>query len=393
MQKYAADVQLTAGAKHQTALADLNRTYAAALERAQKAAQDGGRLEEALALKNEAALMAGGGAVPPGDEGAPVALKNLRVIYRQSLARAEQERHINSAPLAKELLASLDQLVAALTKAGRLEDAVVVKQKKGSLSAAAWTPAALAGVTPVGGQSAFTNSLGMKFVPVKNTKVHFCIHETRRQDYAAYADKTSGEDDSWKTQNRAGIPCGDKNDHPVVGVSWEDAQKFCMWLSRKEGKSYRLPTDEEWSIAVGLGGKEKRSKDTTPEMLSGNETTEFPWEEDFPPSTKDKAGNYGDTSWTEKFPSEPGLKDYTDGFATTAPVMSFKANQLGLYDMGGNVWEWVEDRWNGPNTYPVLRGASFYPYPRNSLLSSYRINRPPNQRSNFTGFRVVLVTP
>jgi len=236
----------------------------------------------------------------------------------------------------------------------------------------------------------FTNTLGMKFVPVPGTEVLFCIHETRRQDYAAYANEVPGVDGAWKNQSRNGIPCGDKDDHPVVSVSWEDAVKFCEWLSKKEGKTYRLPTDEEWSIAVGLGRKEKRVKGITPESLNGKETTEFPWGDDYPPKTKDKAGNYADSAWLEKFPNDPGMKDYTDGFPTTAPVMSFKPNKLGLYDMGGNVWEWVEDWWNDAKTDRVLRGASFISRDRGPLLSSYRSHHAPGYRHYYNGFRCVM---
>jgi len=67
-------------------------------------------------------------------------------------------------------------------------------------------------------------------------------------------------DSSWKNQQTNGIPSGDKDDHPVVGVSWDDAHGFCAWLSKKEGSTFRLPTDEERSIAVGLGRKEKRTR-------------------------------------------------------------------------------------------------------------------------------------
>jgi formylglycine-generating enzyme required for sulfatase activity len=105
----------------------------------------------------------------------------------------------------------------------------------------------------------FTNSLGMKFVSVPGTEVQFCIWETRVKDYAAYAAADDG------VVVRLKNPFGDRfkqtDTHPVVMVNWKDAQAFCQWLTKKElaiGKiktrqKYRLPTDAEWSVAVGLG--------------------------------------------------------------------------------------------------------------------------------------------
>ncbi|HBJ85360.1 MAG TPA: hypothetical protein DDZ88_16085, partial [Verrucomicrobiales bacterium] len=281
-------------------------------------------------------------------------------------------------PLPPELTAQ--QLVDAAKTASTTEP-----PQSGQRLTAALAPAAMLAL-----KDGITNALGMKFLPVKGTEVMFCIHETRRQDYAAYAAKVHGVDGAWRTQQRNGIPCGDKNDHPVVGVSWEDAQKFCEWLSREEGKAYRLPTDEEWSIAVGLGLKERHGKDITPKTLNQKDQTEFPWSDDYPPKTKDKAGNYADTAWTEKFPSEPGMKDYTDGFPTTAPVMSFKPNQFGLYDMGGNVWEWCEDWYDKERKVRVLRGGSWTHFDHGNRLSSSRDRGTPSTRSSSSGFRVVL---
>jgi len=252
MQNHADGVKAAAGERREKALVELNRTYAAALERGLKSAQDAGKLEEALAIKNEAALLAGGGSVPVDDAGAPDALKRLRIIYRASMARIDQDANNASAPLLKVLDASLDQLITSLTKAGRLEDAVVVRKKKDVLGIGAGLLPGPAGASPSPGQP-FTNSLGMKFVPVTGTDVLFCIHETRRADYTAYSSESSSVDGSWKNQNRGGIPAGMDDNHPVVGVSWADAKGFCEWLSKKEGRVYRLPTDREWSYAVGCG--------------------------------------------------------------------------------------------------------------------------------------------
>jgi formylglycine-generating enzyme required for sulfatase activity len=236
-----------------------------------------------------------------------------------------------------------------------------------------------------------TNSLGMTFTPVPGTDVLFCIHETRRQDFAAYArlyEKTPGFGLAWKLQHRAGRPAGAEDDHPVVAVSWQHAQGFCDWLSRKENRLYRLPTDREWSIAVGLG--EVEAENGTPEMLDRAGRTEFPWGQTFPPLSEWRAGNYADRTFVSVFPRMPSVPGYTDGFATTAPVMSFKPNPFGLYDMGGNVGEWCED-WLNDQTGKVLRGSGWADDNANVLFSAKRRSLTPGTCNLQFGFRCVLV--
>jgi formylglycine-generating enzyme required for sulfatase activity len=142
-------------------------------------------------------------------------------------------------------------------------------------------------------------------------------------------------DESWRDQVFYSKRVAVGKNHPVVGVNWNDANAFCAWLSKKEGRSYRLPTDREWSIAVGLGSPEKARKRTTPMMLSGKAKEVWSWGTVRPPPKG--AGNFADTVCRQEFPNLSTIRDYTDGYATTAPVMSFKPNKNGLYDMGGNV--------------------------------------------------------
>lgn len=236
---------------------------------------------------------------------------------------------------------------------------------------------------------AVVNSLDMVFLPVPGTPVLFCRHETRYKDYAAYARETPEAASAWKHSNCYGLPAGHKPDHPVVGVSWQDAQDFCAWLGRKEGGLYRLPTDAEWSLAAGL--KEERNEGTTPEMLSGRDASTFAWGGDYPPKTEDQAGNFGDEAWHRALPGRSWLKGYDDGYATTAPVMSFKPNRHGLYDMAGNADEWCEDWYNADARERTIRDICYEYSSRSQMLASYRHRGAPDKHMNGTGFRCVLV--
>jgi formylglycine-generating enzyme required for sulfatase activity len=116
---------------------------------------------------------------------------------------------------------------------------------------------------------------------------------------------------------------------PVVNVSWNDAAKFAGWLAKKTGKPYRLPSEQEWEYAAQSGTARARFFGIPREQtciygnvydITARDAHDFGW------------------SW---LPCE-------DGFADTAPVGSFRANAFGVYDMLGNVWEWVQDCLN-PN--------------------------------------------
>jgi formylglycine-generating enzyme required for sulfatase activity len=245
----------------------------------------------------------------------------------------------------------------------------------------------------------FVNTLGMKFIHVPGTNVLFSVWDTRAQDYAAYA-RDNKVDDTWTREKKANVPISLEPECPVVGVSWDDAQAFCKWLTEKDeaaaslppGAIYRLPTDEEWSRAVGL----ESEQGATPEAKSGRDQVNFPWGLNFPP--KEKVGNYADEAFHAVFSSKRDrgdlvnawIKGYTDGFDTTSPVGSFPANAFGLYDMGGNVWQWCEDWFGAPHKDRTLRGASWDYSDRKFLLSSHRIHSAPTTRSFSHGFRCVV---
>ena len=164
---------------------------------------------------------------------------------------------------------------------------------------------------------------------------------------------------------------------------------FCKWLTFKEqregtlpaGKVYRLPTDVEWSKAVGLpdeSGKTAEARDMgVPDV--------YPWGTAWPPPQG--AGNYTG----EETGSDVAIKGYSDGFPWTSPVGSFPPNKYGIFDMGGNVWQWVMDAWNTDSASKVLRGASWYNGAlKLSLLSSCRVHAAQDSSTDNYGFRCVI---
>jgi hypothetical protein len=215
------------------------------------------------------------------------------------------------------------------------------------------------------------NSLGMEFVPVPGTDVLFCKWETRVQDFEAFV-KATGT--SWSKPDFEQGPS-----HPAVNVSWDETKAFCKWLTDKERATgqlgpmqyYTLPQDWEWSVAVGLS----EARTGTPKDKDGK-AAGHPWGAQFPPPRG--AGNYSQSL-------------SVDAFEYTAPVGSFTANQHGLYDLGGNVWEWCEDFYDGISGARVLRGGSWDIYGFRCLLSSDRSGNDPFGRLGGYGFRCVLV--
>jgi len=179
-------------------------------------------------------------------------------------------------------------------------------------------------------------------------------------------------------------------DYPVEMVSWDDAKEFCRQLTaglpdKLKGQfAFRLPTDAEWSVAVGL----PQENGSTPKEKNEQIKDVYPWGTQWPPPSG--AGNYADKACKQKYPSSPVIEGYADGYADTAPVGSFKPNQFGLYDLSGNVWEWCEDWYDSDQKYRGLRGGSWLNDDPRDLLSSYRYYRTPDLRYGRYGFRVVL---
>jgi len=195
----------------------------------------------------------------------------------------------------------------------------------------------------------------------------------------------------------------DGDNHPVVNITWDQAALYCNWLSAQEGLSafyqvsgnqvtgfnrqadgYRLPTEAEWEWTM-------RDRGSAP-------PTRFPWGETMPPVAK--SGNYADVTAASILGNV--IRDYTDGYITTSPVASFPANAKGLYDLGGNVAEWVHDIYDiaipseteitydpvGPDTgeHHVIRGSSWAHGSLTELRSTFRDYS--SEKRNDVGFRI-----
>ena len=392
-------------AEYQKWVASLETWYLAELDKLQAARAKLGDLDGAIAIKKERERMASHSPTTPEQiQAMPAPLRTLRTGYDQGLKKSADEgaRRIDVAR--RKYLADLGALQKRITTAGDIDQALLVKAEKERFIAemAAGPGVPIPGTIPGGTSAAtpaaatkdkpFVNSLGMEFVPVPGAQVLFCRWETRVKDYAEYAG-VNKVDDSWKKQERGGVPAGREPEHPVCGVNWDDANAFCKWLSEKEaaegklpkGMKYRLPTDEDWSRAVGLAKEEG----ATPKERSVKNNVDFPWGTGFPPP-KAKVGNYGDSAWKEAFPNETSIPGYTDGYATTSPVGSFPPNKHGIFDLGGNVWEWCEESIEPGRNERVVRGASWHYNDRDRHLSSWREPYPQHVRGFNTGFRCVL---
>lgn len=150
-------------------------------------------------------------------------------------------------------------------------------------------------------------------------------YEVTFEDYDRFTHPDKVDDKGWGRGQR-----------PVMNISWEQATEYAAWLSAETGKSYRLPTEAEWEYAVRAGS-----------------TTKYQFGDD--EAQLCQYGNHADTSTDYQWRNTA----CSDGEGErTAEVGQYRPNAFGLYDMQGNVYEWVQDCWN--NSYegaPVDGGA------------------------------------
>lgn len=232
----------------------------------------------------------------------------------------------------------------------------------------------VANLKPAKSGENFTNSLGMAFRPVGSGTLLFGENEVRVQDYQAWLFAVGK---TWDKKPTFEI----KNTHPVVSVSWKDAVEYCKWLSTKDRTlhligstdEYRLPSDAEWSLAVGL----QNEVGDTPAARDRKNSLDYPWGAWPPPP---RSANIDSTK----------MRSYQDNYAYTAPVGSFSPNAAHLFDMAGNAAEWCSDPWPGSAGERVIRGSSWLTAEQEVMLSSARQHLGENATRQDVGFRVVL---
>ena len=227
------------------------------------------------------------------------------------------------------------------------------------------------------------NSLGMRLVPLGEALV--AVMETRIGDFESFARSTGLKE----VEAVAGSTVAGRESLPVTGVTRLEAQLFCRWLTEREralgllqaDHEYRLPTDDEWSMAAYL----PRERGANPAERNLRIEGIYPWGFTWPPLTKQ--GNFADLSADAS--GAKAVPRYSDGFAELAAAGALRPDGRGLFDLSGNVWEWVQDSWSAGED-GVVRGGSFRTFERKELLASYRRPLPVEAREADVGFRVLL---
>lgn len=232
----------------------------------------------------------------------------------------------------------------------------------------------------------FQNSLGMVFQSIDQLQVS--IFETRIIDFYHFVASTGfDENRSWRDEAISLSPS-----HPVNSISRYGATRFCDWLTVRErslgvipsDKAYRLPTDQEWSRFAGLIDEEGH----WPRERHLNRPPHYPWTT--PPRQYSNAGNYYTPSSDHEANNFHGHRDRYD---KPSPVGMFPPSPFGLYDLGGNIMEWVSTPYTQlpekttERNY-TLRGAGWRTINPEQMQTGYRLQVPGAQLES--GFRCVL---
>lgn len=277
---------------------------------------------------------------------------------------------------------SLEERIQQMrSKSGADEDAVKALRDKMAGDDVSTLPD-VSKLTAAAAGNNYLNQLGLRFVPLESGSSRLiCTTETRVRDFEAWLKSSGG---SWS--KKPPFLLGDV--HPAAGVSWDDAQAFCQWLTTKERQSvlipekavYRLPTDVEWSLAAGL--KDEKGSDPAQRHLGNKD--HFPWPTKSPQE-------WSPPTLSVNLDGSPGrIANFMDNSPYTSAVDKTPANLLGLHEVGGNVSEWCQDSWPGEPDSRVIRGGSWLQFARERLLTSARDKAAKNATRADLGFRLML---
>ncbi len=238
------------------------------------------------------------------------------------------------------------------------------------------------------------NSLGMRFVSM-GPHILAGATEVRVADYAAFSAAEGRE-------APPPPPFEQNGHHPVVNLTRGEAEAFAAWLTKTEREkglieptdAYRLPSDAEWSALAGLSpesGGSPYARQANAQM--GGSAYNFLWGTRWPPSRR--SGNFADLSALPGLAASRIIPNYDDGHPFTAPVGAYTPNGRGVFDLSGNVQEWVSDDYGGPRnfrfrSYGVVRGGSFQSFRPSQLVPTHRVPLPADTRSETVGFRLLL---
>lgn len=405
---YEDKVKLEVSRPHELAVADLNTKFAAALDRAQETAQKAGNLEDAVAIRKEREAVLAGGYSPSAveDPKTPAGIKTLHITYRNALVKLELERDKKWQPLKETLNRSLSGLIDALTKSGKLDEALAAKKMLDSIGT---TIPSLMSLRESGGASDTTDKLqkgggkagdmvvialapkmevsfiwcpsgnfemgspkdelgrsetNEQQVPVELSKGFWiCVYECRQKDWQAAMGENPSE---VKGENL-----------PVTNVGWNDAVAFCAKLNGlgllPSSHKFSLPSEAQWEYACRAGTKSALS--------NGKELTGLT-----------TCTNLDDIAW---YRLNSGEKLH--------PVGEKRANRWGAHDMLGNAWEWCLDSYDdkliggkdpvnrSDSTKKASRGGAWWAHSKRSR-SADRGSSDADYRFGAVGFRLAIIT-
>ncbi|MBI2438242.1 MAG: SUMF1/EgtB/PvdO family nonheme iron enzyme [Lentisphaerae bacterium] len=192
-------------------------------------------------------------------------------------------------------------------------------------------------------------------------------------------------------------------EQPVVWVSWEDANNYCVWLTRTFHRQipvnyhFRLPQEKEWQSFAACGeareypwGNPRYAGAGYPSSAGGYAEASGGASAWPPPNTFNYRGEEGVRLLYRLFQRENYIRGHKDEFVVTCPVKHSGANAWGLFGVGGNVWEWCQDWFDQEQITRSLRGASWNNDEPDIIAITNRSDAYPERRNSMIGFRVVI---